>query len=102
MSDIKFYIPKGETIPTDLRLKVDGMDVDYERIHSGYRFNINTEDEQKALEIATKITDQMKLEHDEPQHGISWRTIAMYVVKQEERYRTGTIVDWKYRVRDSY
>lgn len=102
MSEIKFYIPKDETIPTDLRLYVGDVYVRYERIHSGFRFYISTMDETKAMEIAKEITDVMKREHDESQHGVSWRTISLNIVPQDERYKINTIVEWKYRVRDSY
>jgi hypothetical protein len=44
----------------------------------------------------------MKREHDESQHGVSWRTVSLEVVPQDERYRIDTVVDWIYRVRDSY
>lgn len=102
MSEIKFYIPKGETIPTDLMLYVGDVYVHYERIKSGFRFHILVDDEDKAIEIAKEISDKMKLEHDESQHGVSWRTISLGVVPQDERYRIDTVVDWIYRVRDSY
>ena len=102
MADIKFYIPKYETIPTSLRLYVDDIHVDYERIHGGFRFHISLDDEEKAMEVAKEIVQQMKMDHDEPQHGVSWRTVSIDVVPQEERYKFGTIIDWKYRVRDSY
>lgn len=102
MSEIKFYIPKNETIPTDLRLCVGDIYVLYERIKSGFRFYIGVEDEDKAIDVAKEITDKMKLEHDESQHGVSWRTISLEVVPQDERHRIDTIVDWIYRVRDSY
>ena len=102
MSEIKFYIPKDETIPTDLRLYVGDVYVKYERIKSGFRFHISVDDEGKAIEIAKEIADKMKHEHDEFQHGISWRTVSLEVVPQEERYKIDTIVDWIYRVRDSY
>lgn len=100
--DIKFYIPKYETIPTALLLYVGDVFVRYERIHGGFRFYIDTKNEVKAMEIAEKVTQKMKLEHDESQHGVSWRTLSLEIVPQEERYKIDTIVDWKYRVRDSY
>ena len=102
MSEIRFYIPKDVTIPTDLEIYVGDTHVKYERIHSGFRFRVSEEDASKALEIAKEIAAQMKREHDEPKHGISWRDISWNIVNQEERYKIGTIVDWKYRVRDSY
>jgi hypothetical protein len=102
MSEIKFYIPKDETIPTDLRLYAGDIYVCYKRIKSGFRFYISIDDEDKAIDVAKEITDKMKFEHDESQHGVSWRTISLEVVPQDERYRIDTIVDWIYRVRDSY
>ena len=102
MSEIRFYIPKDETIPTDLRLFVGDVYVRYERIKSGFRFNISVNDEDKAIDVAKEIADKMKREHDESQHGVSWRTISLEVVPQDERYRIDTVVDWIYRVRDSY
>lgn len=100
--DIKFYIPKYETIPTALRLYVGDIYVIYERIHCGFRFSIDTKDEAKAMEIAKKIIQRMKSEHDEPQHGVSWRTLSLEIVPQDERYKIYTIIIWKYWVRDSY
>lgn len=102
VSDIKFYIPKNETIPTDLRLYVGDVYVTYQRIQSGFRFYILLEDEIEAMEIAKKIIHQMIKDHDESHHGVSWRTIAILVVPQEGRYKFSTIIDWKYVVRDSY
>lgn len=101
-SNIRFYIPKYETIPTNLLLYVGDVFVRYERIHGGFRFYIDTKDETEAMEIAEKIVQKMKLEHDESQHGVSWRTLSLEIVPQDERYKIGTIIDWKYRVRDSY
>ena len=102
MSDIRFYIPKSETIPTGLRLYVDDVYVTYERIDDGFAFRISLDDEEKAMEVAEKIIRQMKFEHDEPQHGVSWRTVSLEVIPQEERYKIDTLIEWKYRVRDSY
>ena len=102
MSEIKFYIPKDESIPTDLRLYVDDIYVTYHRIDNGFRFEILLDDESEAMKIAEKIVSQLKSEHDEPQHGVSWRTKSLVVIHQDERYKIGTIIDWEYYVRDSY
>lgn len=102
MSEIKFYIPKDETIPTDLRLYVGDVYVDYERIKGGFRFRVFLDDEDLAMKIAEEIVQQMIREHDESEHGVSWRTVSLEVVPEEERYRVGTTIDWQYRVRDSY
>lgn len=102
MSDIKFYIPKSETIPTGLRLYVGDVYVDYYRIDTGFRFEIYLEDEAEALKVAEQIVERMIADHDEAQHGVTWCTVSLTIVPQEERYKVGTIIDWKYRVRDSY
>lgn len=102
MTDIRFYIPEDVTIPTDLRLYVNNVYVKYHRIDNGFRFEILLDDESEAMRIAEEIVNRMKYEHDESQHGVSWRTESLVVVHQEERYKIGTIVDWNYYVRDSY
>lgn len=102
MSEIRFYIPEGETIPTDLRVYVDDVYVDYKRIKGGFRFRTLLDDEDRALEIVGEIAQTMISEHNESEHGVSWRTVSLEVVPQEERYKLGTVIDWKYRVRDSY
>lgn len=102
MSNIKFYIPKSETVPTDLRLYVDDVYVEYHRIDNGFRFDVLLDDEAEAMKVVKKIVEKIKSEHDEPQHGISWRTKSLKVIPQEERYKISIIVDWEYYVRDSY
>ena len=69
MTDIRFYIPKCETIPTDLRLYVGDVYVEYHRIDHGFRFEILLDDENEAMRIAEEIVNKMKHEHDEPQQG---------------------------------
>lgn len=102
MSEIKFYIPNDETIPTDLRLYVDDVYVTYERTKGGFTFHILLNDEEKAMEVAKEIVQKMIREHDESQHGVSWRTVSLQVIPQEDRYKIDTLIEWKYRVRDSY
>lgn len=102
MSDIKFYIPKNETIPTKLALYVDDVYVTYERIKGGFAFHILLDDEEKAMGVAKEIVNKMIREHDESQHGVSWRTLSLEIIPQEERYRIDTLIEWRYRVRDSY
>lgn len=102
MSDIKFYVPKGETIPTNLSLYVGDEYVTYERIEGGFRFLVYLDDEDRAMKVVEKIVRVMIQEHDESEHGVSWRTVSLKVVPQEDRYKIGTMIDWVYRVRDSY
>ena len=102
MSDIKFYIPEDLTIPTDLRIKIDdNIDIYYKRIDSGFEFRVyDVNSDEEAMEIVREITDSMKREHDESQHGVSWRTVSMELVRSDWDFYK--IVVWKYRVRDSY
>ena len=102
MADIKFYIPEGESIPTDLRLYVGENYVKYERTVNGFLFKTLIDDEDDAMKVVQQIVNKMKSEHDESDHGVSWRTISLSVVPQDERYKIGVWVEWKYRVRDSY
>lgn len=102
MNNIEFFIPNSETIPTDLRLYVGNVYVKYYRIYAGFRFEIYMDDEAEAMKVAEKIVERIIADHDESQHGVTWRTVSLTVVPQEKRYKIGTIIDWKYRVRDSY
>lgn len=102
MKEIKFYIPEDETIPTNLRLYVGNNYVPYERIAGGFRFEVLTKDEEQAMEIVKDIVDTMIREHDDSQHGVSWRTVSLEVVPQTGSFKFGTLIDWKYRVRGSY
>ena len=78
----------------------NGIDVYYERIKGGFRFYVYVDSDETALEIVKAIAEQMIFDHDESQHGVSWRTVSMEVITDEWGFRR--IVDWKYRVRDSY
>ncbi len=102
MSEISFYIPSNETIPTELRVYVGDDYVSYERIESGFRFRTLIKDEDRAMKVVKEIVQMMIREHDDSEHGVSWRTVSLEIVPQNERYRIGTDIDWKYRVRDSY
>lgn len=58
---IDFYIPKDETIPTRLRVKVDeSLDVYYERLPDafGYKFEF-LQSQGVTLGMATAITDEI-------------------------------------------
>lgn len=99
---IRFYIPKSETIPTELRLCVGDVYVTYERTDFGFLFEVLLDDWEKALNIVKKIIRKIEAEHDEPEHGISWRTVSLNVVPKVERWQVGTKIEWEYRIRDSY
>lgn len=100
MTDIQFYIPKDQHIPTDLWLTVDHTKVRYQKITNGFQFEIYEGNEEKAKEIVTEIITQMLLDHDEIGHGVSWRTVS---IEEVPTVWCGChVFDWHYRVRDSY
>ena len=79
--EIKFYIPDDEVIPTQLRLRVDGVDVYYEKLKEPgciayqfefFRFQIS---EEKGREIVDRIAHIM--EGQSYDHGASWRIISI-------------------------
>ena len=112
MNKIQFYVPKDERIPTDLRLCVpksvekevfvDDVYVTYRRIENGFLFRISLKDEKEAMRVAEEIVQVMKEDHDESQYGVSQQTVSLDIVPQEKRYKNSILVEWKYRVRDSY
>lgn len=59
MSEIRFYIPKDETIPTGLRLYVGDVYVFYERIPHGFLFYVDLVDEEKAMDIVKEIVTKI-------------------------------------------
>lgn len=74
---IDFYIPKDETIPTQLRVKVNEQyDVYYERLaHAfGYRFSF-FKFQGVTQEMARAITDEIVLRMTDQSydHGAQWR-----------------------------
>lgn len=75
--DIKFYMPEHETIPTRLRVKVDGkFDVYYERLNDkfGWRFEF-FKCQGVTFEMATAIVDEMisQMISQSYDHGSQWR-----------------------------
>lgn len=104
--DIQFYIPPNITVPTGLVLMVDGIRVDYEHYHytEVFDFYIDTTDKELAMKIANKIVARIQKEHNDFKHGVTWRTIYLKIVTEDdyiERYGIIRIM-WKYRVKDSY
>lgn len=74
---IEFYIPKSQTIPTGMRLKVDEeVDVMYERLPNdfGYEFRLFPHQGVTA-EMATTIVDEIvrKMISQSYDHGAQWR-----------------------------
>lgn len=101
--DIKFYIPKSQTVPTQLRVVADGHHVYYDKVPDGFGYDFQffggvTEEE------ASKIVDEIVsiMCNQSYDHGSEWRVDSKEVVKQEERYYCGPIIRVMFRVRDSY
>lgn len=97
MSDIKF-ITKGYKVPLILELEVDGTNVTYRQDDGVIHFAVWVGDAEKALPIVNEIIKQIKLEHDDVKHGVSWRTLSIEITAEMYLY---TCVDWKYYVRDA-
>lgn len=100
MSNIKFYIPKGQTIPLTLWLNVDGIEVIYSKVDNGYEFSVWYVDKEKAMEVVQEIIKQIKLEQDDPKNGVVWVTTSLEITSVNERFGYVTIL-WKYRMRDT-
>ena len=99
MSNIKFYVPDGVTIPLMLQLDVDGTDVTYKSEASGYEFTVWLVDKEKAMEIVQEIVKKIKSEHDDLRHGVTWVTTSLEITAVNERYGYVSIL-WVYRIRD--
>lgn len=97
MSDIKF-ITKGYKVPLILELEVDGINVTYRQDDGAIRFTVWVGDTEKALSIVNEIIKQIKLEHDDTKHEVSWRTLAIEITAETDWY---TCAVWKYYVRDA-
>lgn len=100
MSNIKFYMPKGETIPLALRLDVDGTEVTYKSEAGGYEFTVWYVGKEKAMKVVQEIVKKIKSEHDDLRHGLTWVTTSLEITAVNERYGYVSIL-WKYRIRDA-
>ena len=96
--NVKFL--QQNKIPLVLALDVDGTRVYYERkTNDSFVFTVEYATEEKAMEIVKEVIRVIKSEHEEPHHGVTWRTISLEVTEASERYHY-VIIAWKYRVRD--
>ncbi len=96
--NIKFL--QDNKIPLVLALDVDGTRVYYEhKIDDLFVFTVDCATEEKAMEIVKEVIQAIKSEHEEPNHGVTWRTTSLEVTDASERYHY-VIISWKYRVRD--
>jgi hypothetical protein len=97
---IQFWIPSDQHVPTDFWLIVENTKVRYEKIKNGFQFEIYESNQEKANEIVCEIITQILIDHDETQHGVSWRTVSIEEVPTT--WIGCHVYDWHYRVRDSY
>lgn len=98
MSNIEFYIPKGQTIPLTLWLKVDGIEVIYNKVDSGYEFMVWYVNKEEAMKVVQEIIKQIKLEQEKD--GVAWVTTSLEITNVNERFGYTTIL-WEYRMRDT-
>ena len=78
---INFYIPQNETIPTKLRVKVDGQyDVYYERLAHDFAYRFSFFKSQGiTLEMAEMIMDEIvpQMIDQSYDHGAQWRELGV-------------------------
>lgn len=100
--NIKFYIPKDEIIPTQLRVKVDEtLDVYYKRLPDAFGFKFDFFKHQGVtLEMATAITDEIvrKMIYQSYDHGAQWRECGEREIVNDEWDLSITVF---FRVRDA-
>lgn len=99
---IDFYIPKDQTIPTRLRVKVDEtIDVYYERTPtgSGWKFEF-FKSQGVTLEMATEITNEIfsRMVYQSYDHGAQWRECSVREIVNDEWELSITVF---YYVRDA-
>ena len=90
MSNIEFYIPKGQTIPLTLWLNVDGIEVIYNKVDSGYEFSVWYVDKEEAMKVVQEIIKQIKLEQEKD--GVAWVTTSLEITNVNERFGYTTIL----------
>lgn len=100
--NIEFYIPEGETIPTQLRVKVDGsIDVYYDRLSDAFGWKFEFFKHQGVtLEMATVITDGIvsRMIAQSYDHGAQWRECGVREIVNDEWDLSITVF---FRVRDA-
>ena len=99
---IEFYIPKDETIPTQLRLKVDGMDVYYEKVDGefAYDFTLFGKAKAKPTEIIDQIVSVMC--NQSYDHGSEWRESRRKVLHSPVEEWDHLIIRVYFRIKDAY
>lgn len=97
---IEFCIPREQSIPTQLRLKVDEtIDVYYDRVKGGWKFEF-FKFQGVTLEMATQIVDEIfsKMVSQSYDHGVQWRECGVREIVNDEFELSITVF---YGVRDA-
>ena len=100
---IEFYIPKDETIPTRLRLKVnDSIDVYYKPLSEtfGYKFEFCPFVQSVTIELATAIVNEIvsRMVSQSYDHGAEWRECRTREIINDEFELSISVF---FRVRDA-
>ena len=102
MMKIEFYIQESQTIPTQLRVKVDdSIDVYYEHLPNKFGWEFKFFKLQGVtLEMAEAITDKIvsKMISQSYDHGAQWREIG---VREVENDKYTVKIKVFFRVRDA-
>lgn len=104
-SNIKFYMPEDQLIPTRLRLKKGKVHIYYERLYDkfGYEFELyELDNEEQGEKIVREIADMMCVQSYD--HGQEWRIVNIKCVEFNDNGFLGKNGKWQaeFRIRDSY
>ena len=98
---IEFYVAKDQTIPTELRLKVDeAIDVYYKRLAGAFGYELCFLKSQVTLGIAEAITDEIvsRMISQSYDHGAQWRECGVRKIEENDWEVSITVF---FRVRDA-
>lgn len=101
--EIKFYTPEYETIPTQLRLKVDGTtDVYYKRVegHFAYDLTLFTDNQEKRNAIVEEVI-RILIDQSED-NGSRWVEYCREILNPGEDWYEPFVIRVYFRMRDSW
>lgn len=96
--DIKFHTPQSETIPTQMRLKVDGVDVYYDKVPGKFAYTFKFfKIQDVTMELAKTIVDEVvdRMKEQSYDHGAQWRETSCRSVYEDEYDITITVFFYK-------
>lgn len=102
--NIEIYIPKGEEVPTELRLKKGKVYICYERLKDefGYEFKLyELENKEQGENIVREIANIMC--NQSYDHGQEWRIDVIKCIEYSDN-SWGNSGKWcvEFRIKDSY